>query len=109
MLSFGVVPMKFNLCTIDLCCDTCARKYFRVIIDAFGYQVYPITSLFYKYPLATILNFNLDLVQPKMSPTLSFSNMYPNHLFIVGIVPILNKYLDFIYQPDRSDRTCVYT
>ena len=31
-----------------------------------------------------------------------------NHLFIVGIVPILNKELEFIYQYDCSDRTCVY-
>ena len=30
-----------------------------------------------------------------------------NHLFIVGIGPILNKELEFIYQSDRSDRTYV--
>ena len=32
-----------------------------------------------------------------------------NHLFIVGIVPILNKELEFIFRSDRSDRTCVYS
>ena len=33
----------------------------------------------------------------------------PIHLFIVGIGPILNKELEFIYRSDRSDRTYVYT
>ena len=28
-----------------------------------------------------------------------------NHLFIVGIGPILNKELEFIFWYDRSDRT----
>ena len=32
-----------------------------------------------------------------------------NHLFIVGIGPILNKELGFIFRSDRSDRTCVYS
>ena len=32
-----------------------------------------------------------------------------NHLFIVGIGPIYNKELEFIYRSDRSDRTCVYS
>ena len=32
-----------------------------------------------------------------------------NHLFIVGIGPIINKELEFIYQSYRSDRTYVYT
>ena len=32
-----------------------------------------------------------------------------NHLFIVGIGPILNKELEFIYWSDRSDRTYVYS
>ena len=32
-----------------------------------------------------------------------------NHLLIVGIGPILNNELGFIYRYDRSDRTCVYT
>ena len=32
-----------------------------------------------------------------------------NHLFIVGIGPIINKYLEFIFWSDRSDRACVYT
>ena len=32
-----------------------------------------------------------------------------NHLFIVGIEPNFNKDLEFIYQSDRSDRTCVYS
>ena len=31
------------------------------------------------------------------------------HLFIVGIGPILNKELEFIYRSDRSDCTCVYS
>ena len=30
-----------------------------------------------------------------------------NHLFIVGIGPILNKELEFTFRSDRSDRTCV--
>ena len=50
-----------------------------------------------------------DLVQPKMSLTLSFSGMYKNHLFIVGIGPIPCKEIEFIYQSDRSDRTYVYS
>ena len=32
-----------------------------------------------------------------------------NHLFIVGIGPILNRELEFIYRSDQSDRTCVYS
>ena len=32
-----------------------------------------------------------------------------NHLIIVGIGPILNKELEFIFRSDRSDRTCVYS
>ena len=32
-----------------------------------------------------------------------------NHLFIVGIEPILNKELEFIFWSDRSNRTCVYS
>ena len=32
-----------------------------------------------------------------------------NHLFIVGIGPILNKELELIFRSDRSDRTCVYS
>ena len=32
-----------------------------------------------------------------------------NNLFIVGIGPILNKELELIFRPDRSDRTCVYS
>ena len=31
-----------------------------------------------------------------------------NHLFIVGIGPILDKELKLIFRSDRSDRTCVY-
>ena len=30
------------------------------------------------------------------------------YLFIVGIGPILNKELKFIYLSDRSDHTCVF-
>ena len=50
-----------------------------------------------------------DGVHPKISPTISFSGMYQNHLFIVGIGPILNKDLKFIYRSDRSDLTYVYS
>ena len=32
-----------------------------------------------------------------------------NHLFIVGIGPILNTELKFIFRSDRSDSTCVYS
>ena len=32
-----------------------------------------------------------------------------NHLFIVGIGPIINKELGFIFRSNRSDCTCVYT
>ena len=32
-----------------------------------------------------------------------------NYLFIVGIGPILNKEIEFVYQPDSSDRKYVYT
>ena len=32
-----------------------------------------------------------------------------NHPFIVGMVPILDKELEFIYRSDCSDRTCVYS
>ena len=38
--------MKYNCCTLDLCGDTSARKYFRVLIDALGDQVSPIEYLF---------------------------------------------------------------
>ena len=39
-----------------------------------------------------------DLFQPKMSPTLSISGMYQKPFFIVGIGPILNKELKFIFD-----------
>ena len=32
-----------------------------------------------------------------------------NHLFFVGIGPILNKEIKFIYRSDESDRTYVYS
>ena len=32
-----------------------------------------------------------------------------NHLFIVGIVPIINKELEFIFRSDCSDRTYIYS
>ena len=32
-----------------------------------------------------------------------------NSLLIVGIGPILNKELELIFRPDRSDRMCVYS
>ena len=50
-----------------------------------------------------------ELFQYKMSPTLSFSGMYKNHLFIVGIEPIINKELEFIFRSDCSDRMYVYS
>ena len=50
----------------------------------------------------------IDLVQPKMTPTLSFSGMDRKYIFIVGIGPILNKELEFIFGSVRSDCICVY-
>ena len=37
----------------------------------------------------------IDRVQPNISPTISFSGMYKNHLFIVVIGPVLNKDMEF--------------
>ena len=51
----------------------------------------------------------IDGVKTKMSPTISFSDMYQNHLFIVGIGSIINKKIEFIYQSDCSDCTYVYS
>ena len=51
----------------------------------------------------------VDRVQPKMPPTISLSGMYREPFNIVGIGPILNIELEFIYQSDRSDRTYVYS
>ena len=57
-------------------------------------------------------------INPKRSMTCS-SPRFPlrsyslvcieNHLFIVGIGPILNKELELIFRSNRSDRTCVYS
>ena len=33
-----------------------------------------------------------------MSPTLSFADMYQNRLFIVGIGPIINRELEFVFD-----------
>ena len=49
----------------------------------------------------------MELVKPKIFSLLSFFGMYQNHLFIVGIVPIRNKELLFIFRSDQSDRTYV--
>ena len=49
----------------------------------------------------------LELFYPNMSHTLSFSGMYQNHLFLVGIGQLLNKELEFIYRYYFSDRACV--
>ena len=52
----------------------------------------------------------VDLFQPKMSlRSHSLLCTKNNHLFIVGIVPILNKELELIFRSDRSDCTCVFT
>ena len=48
------------------------------------------------------------LVQPNMTPALSFSGTYQNRVFIVGVVPIIDRELEFIFRSDHSDRMCVY-
>ena len=40
--------------------------------------------------------------------TISFSGMYRKSFFLLGIGPILNKEVEFIYQPDLSDHAYVY-
>ena len=52
--------MEFNWCTLYLCLEEYAKKYFRVLIDDVVNQVYPIISLFCKYHFNTIINFNLS-------------------------------------------------
>ena len=52
--------MKSNWCTLDLCLSASTKKYFKFLIDAFVAQVSPIFSLLCKYPLTTIINFNLS-------------------------------------------------
>ena len=55
----------------------------------------------------------LDLLQTcskSIFPLLSHSLVcIKNLLFIIGIGPILNKELKFIFWSERSDRTCVYS
>ena len=53
-------PIKSNLCSLALFLEVCSRKYFIFLIDAVGYQVFPIISLFCKSLLTTIINFNLS-------------------------------------------------
>ena len=47
--------------------------------------------------------------RPSFPPRSHYLVCIENHLFIVGIGPILNKELAFIFQSDRSDRTWVYS
>ena len=54
--------MEDNWHTLDLCMEEYNRKYFIVLIDAIGYQVSPIISLFCKYSLTKIINLNLSRV-----------------------------------------------
>ena len=49
-----------------------------------------------------------NLVQPNMTPALSLSGTYQNRVFIVGIGPIIDIELKFIFRPDHSDHMCVY-
>ena len=53
-------PIKSSWWTLSLCFAVSARKYFKVLMKAVGDQVSPTISLFCKYPLTTILNFNLS-------------------------------------------------
>ena len=55
-------PMKYNWWTLDLCLAASAKKYFKVLMEAIGDQVYPTISLFYISPLTTVLNFNLSRI-----------------------------------------------
>ena len=62
------------------------------------------------YPLfsPSVVSF-LDRASPRF-PLRSHSLVcIENHLFIVGIGPILNEEIKFIYWSDRSDRTCIYS
>ena len=62
-LDFKNAPMKYNWCTLDLCFEETAKKYFRVLVNAVGYHVSPIISLLWKYHLNTIIKFNLSIIQ----------------------------------------------
>ena len=53
-------PMKSNWRTLALCLAASARKYFKLLMDAVGDQMSPTISLFWKFPLTTILNFNFS-------------------------------------------------
>ena len=44
------------------------------------------------------INITTNFFQPKMSPTISLSGMYWKPFIIVGIAPILNKELGFIFD-----------
>ena len=50
-LACGNDPMISNFCYLSLCMEESSKKYFRFIIDSIGSQMYPIISLFSKYPL----------------------------------------------------------
>ena len=52
--------MKYNQFNLALLLEAYCRKYFRVLVDAFLYQVSPIIYIFCKSLLTKILNFNLS-------------------------------------------------
>ena len=53
-------PMKYDWWTLALFLVASTKKYFSVLMEAVGDQVSPTNSLFFRYPLTTILNFNLS-------------------------------------------------
>ena len=55
-------PMRYNCYTLAFWLEPSSRKYFRVLIYPVGDQVSRKISLFFNYPLTTILNFNLSIL-----------------------------------------------
>ena len=67
--------MKPSWFTIALCLEASDKKYFRVLIDAVGDLMSPLIYLLCKYPLTTIINFNLSIIKSDYVFTL-FKSMH---------------------------------
>ena len=61
-LTFACInfPIKYNWFSLSLCLDASAKKYFKVLMEDAGHQVFPTSSLFCISPLTTILRFSLS-------------------------------------------------
>ena len=58
--------MKSNRLTLTLCLVVSAKKYFKVLMEVDGDQLYPTNSFLCRSPLTKILNFYLSILTPDL-------------------------------------------